>query len=82
MTLVEELRSWYDHPPLGWIQVAFFIEPVHWIFGTAGESIVTSGRRVIAGYMVVASLLDGEVDMVAGFRLFADLVGGVIGPRS
>jgi hypothetical protein len=69
---------WYDHPPLGWIQLAFFIEPIQWIFGTGDESIVTSGRRVVAGYMIVAALLLYKIARNLGMPRVAALGVGLL----
>ena len=47
---------WYDHPPVGWLQMALFT----WIpdlFGGSANSSVLSGRIVMVAYTVVTALL-------------------------
>ena len=47
---------WYDHPPVGWLQMALFT----WIpdlFGGSANSSVLSGRVVMVAYTVVTALL-------------------------
>lgn len=47
---------WYDHPPVGWLQMALFT----WIpdlFGGGANSSVLSGRIVMVAYTVVTALL-------------------------
>ena len=52
---------WYDHPPLGWIQLAVLMKPYEWIFGTPdvahGVSVTVEGRAISAAYMVAAAWL-------------------------
>lgn len=44
---------WYDHPPLGWIQLAAFIEPLHWLLGD--RPAVIGARVVMVGYTVASA---------------------------
>jgi hypothetical protein len=47
---------WYDHPPVGWLQMALFT----WIpdlLGGGANSAVLSGRVVMVAYTVVTALL-------------------------
>lgn len=46
---------WYDHPPLGWIQLAGLLRPARWLFGD--QPAVVAGRAVLAVVMVVCAAL-------------------------
>lgn len=47
---------WYDHPPLGWVQIAVLLKPVEWLVGSqgVGDPVETIGR-VIMGLFAVGS---------------------------
>ncbi|MDW5322295.1 ArnT family glycosyltransferase [Plantactinospora sp. KLBMP9567] len=46
---------WYDHPPLGWIQLAALLRPAQWLFG--GQPALVGGRAVLGMVMVVSAAL-------------------------
>jgi dolichyl-phosphate-mannose-protein mannosyltransferase len=46
---------WYDHPPLGWIQLAALLRPAQWL--SAGQPALVGGRAVLAVVMVVSAAL-------------------------
>ncbi len=46
---------WYDHPPLGWLQLALFVEPLQWVAGSLPA--VVSGRMVMVLYTVISAAL-------------------------
>lgn len=46
---------WYDHPPVGWLQLALFIEPLSWFMGSFPA--VVAGRAVMVLYTVVTAAL-------------------------
>ena len=52
---------WYDHPPLGWLQLALFLKPLQWVFhlfgqlsGSADEvvPVMGAGRLFMTGIAV------------------------------
>jgi hypothetical protein len=46
---------WYDHPPLGWLQMALFIEPLSWVAGALPA--VVAGRIIMVGYTLASAVL-------------------------
>jgi hypothetical protein len=50
---------WYDHPPLGWIQVAVLLEPAVWLtgLGEGTQSVMVAGRAVMGVVAVVNAAL-------------------------
>jgi hypothetical protein len=46
---------WYDHPPLGWIQLATLLRPAQWLSGD--QPALVGGRAVLAVVMVVSAAL-------------------------
>ncbi|AVT35581.1 glycosyltransferase family 39 protein [Plantactinospora sp. BB1] len=46
---------WYDHPPLGWIQLAALLRPAQWLSGD--QPALVGGRAVLAMVMVVSAAL-------------------------
>lgn len=47
---------WYDHPPLGWVQMAAFTWLPDVVLGDANSELL-SGRIVMVGYTLVSALL-------------------------
>ena len=46
---------WYDHPPLGWLQMSLFIGPLSWVTGSLPA--VVGGRIIMVGYTLVSAVL-------------------------
>lgn len=67
---------WYDHPPIGWLQLAAFT----WLpdLFVQGSSALLSGRIVMVGYMVVSAgllyLLARRLGMAKGWSFTAMLL--------
>jgi 4-amino-4-deoxy-L-arabinose transferase-like glycosyltransferase len=67
---------WYDHPPVGWLQLAAFT----WLpdLLVQGGSSLVAGRIVVVGYVLVSAallyMLARRLDMARGWALAAMLV--------
>lgn len=48
---------WYDHPPVGWIQMAALIKPIQWVWDTDGFPIETVGRGMMCLFAVVSAAM-------------------------
>lgn len=68
---------WYDHPPLGWVQMAAFTWLPDVVLGDANSELL-SGRIVMVGYTLVSALLTyvlaKRIGMARGWALAAMLV--------
>ena len=45
--LVAPYTYWYDHPPVGWIQMALLLEPLQCLLGGEGIPVETAGRGMM-----------------------------------
>lgn len=67
---------WYDHPPLGWLQLAAVLRPAQWL--TGGAPAVLAGRAVmVLAAVAVAALLyrmARNLELPQGFALGAVLL--------
>ena len=67
---------WYDHPPVGWLQMALFTWIPDQVWGNANSSVL-SGRIVMVAYTLVTALLihllARQLGMSVGWALFAML---------
>lgn len=70
---------WYDHPPVGWLQLAAFTWLPEMLID--GNSSLLAGRVVMVGYTVVAAglvfLLGRRLGMGKGWALLAMLLWGL-----
>ena len=57
---------WYDHPPLGWLQLALFLEPLQWVAGSLPT--VVGGRMVMVLYTVISAALLYQLARNLGLR--------------
>lgn len=70
---------WYDHPPVGWLQLAAFT----WLPGllTDQGSALVAGRVVVVGFVVVTALLvymlGRRLGLARGFALAAMMVWAI-----
>jgi hypothetical protein len=50
---------WYDHPPLGWLQLALFLKPLEWLVhplgGSDAEPVMAAGRLFMTGVAVATA---------------------------
>jgi 4-amino-4-deoxy-L-arabinose transferase-like glycosyltransferase len=46
---------WYDHPPLGWLQIAAVIEPLAWL--TGAWTLLGAGRAFMGIVAIITALL-------------------------
>jgi 4-amino-4-deoxy-L-arabinose transferase-like glycosyltransferase len=48
---------WYDHPPVGWVQMAILFMPLQWVWGSDGIPVQTAGRGMMTLLAVVSAAL-------------------------
>ncbi|MCH6468624.1 ArnT family glycosyltransferase [Sinomonas terrae] len=48
---------WYDHPPLGWIQLAVLLKPLQWIWGGNTFPVETAGRGMMTLVAIFSAAL-------------------------
>lgn len=48
---------WYDHPPVGWIQMAVLLQPLQWVWGGDGVPVQTAGRGMMTLLAVASAAL-------------------------
>jgi hypothetical protein len=48
---------WYDHPPVGWIQMAALLTPFQWVWGGDGIPVQTAGRGMMTLIAVVSAAM-------------------------
>lgn len=48
---------WYDHPPVGWIQLAVLLKPLQWIWGGDGIPAATAGRGMMTLVAVASAAM-------------------------
>lgn len=48
---------WYDHPPVGWIQLAMLFQPLLWVWGGEGIPVQTAGRGMMTLIAVISAAL-------------------------
>jgi hypothetical protein len=46
---------WYDHPPVGWLQMAVLLTPLKWVWGSDVLPVETAGRGMMTLIAVVAA---------------------------
>ena len=54
---VAHYTYWYDHPPVGWIQLALLLRPLQWIWGGDGVPVETAGRGMMTLLAVISAAL-------------------------
>lgn len=62
---------WYDHPPLGWLQLALFLKPLQWVTGALPA--IVAGRMVMVIYTVISAALLYQLGRNLGLRPFLAL---------
>ena len=53
--LLAPYTYWYDHPPVGWVQMAVLLRPLQWVMGEATVPIETVGRGMMTLIAVVSA---------------------------
>jgi hypothetical protein len=64
---------WYDHPPVGWIQLAVLLQPLQWIWGGDNVPVQTAGRGMMALIAVVSAALVYKISRTLGMPKFVAL---------
>lgn len=55
---VAHYTYWYDHPPVGWIQMAVLLQPLQWVWGGGDHiPVQTAGRGMMTLIAIVSAAL-------------------------
>jgi hypothetical protein len=65
---------WYDHPPVGWIQLAVLLTPLQWIWGGDDLPVQTAGRGMMTLIAVISAALLYKIARNMGLSESAALV--------
>lgn len=69
---------WYDHPPVGWIQMAVLLKPLQWVFGGEGIPVETAGRGMMTLIAVVSAALIYKIARNLGLPKSAALMAPLV----
>ncbi|SLK00105.1 ArnT family glycosyltransferase [Arthrobacter sp. P2b] len=69
---------WYDHPPLGWIQLAVLLTPLQWFWSGDGIPVQTAGRGVMALIAVISAALMYKIARHVGLPNYVALVAPLV----
>jgi len=69
---------WYDHPPMGWIQLAVLLQPLQWVWNQTGIPVETAGRGMMTLVAVVSAALIYKIGRNIGMPKLAALVAPLV----
>lgn len=69
---------WYDHPPVGWIQIAVFLTPLQWVWGGDGIPVQTAARGMMTLLAVVSAALIYKIAGNIGLPKYVALVAPLV----
>lgn len=69
---------WYDHPPVGWIQLAVLLQPLQWVWGGDGIPVETAGRGMMTLIAVISAALIYKIARNIGLPKYVALVAPLV----
>ncbi|MHA7302187.1 ArnT family glycosyltransferase [Pseudarthrobacter sp. MDT1-22] len=69
---------WYDHPPVGWIQLAMLFQPLQWVWGGEGIPVQTAGRGMMTLIAVISAALIYKISRNLGMPKSVALVAPLV----
>ncbi|MBJ2122472.1 glycosyltransferase family 39 protein [Arthrobacter sp. MSA 4-2] len=75
---VAHYTYWYDHPPVGWMQMAVLLQPLQWVWGGDGIPIQTAGRGMMTLIAVGSAALIYKISCNLGMAKPVALVAPLV----
>lgn len=69
---------WYDHPPVGWIQLAVLLQPLQWVWSGDAIPVQTAGRGMMTVIAVVSAALIYKIARNLGLPKSVALVAPLV----
>lgn len=69
---------WYDHPPVGWIQMAVLLTPLQWVWGGDDIPVQTAGRGMMSLIAVISAALIYKISRNLGMPKSVALVAPLV----